>query len=63
VLEIEGIYLSKNRIKRNMNKLRNIDLSDDEKLIYSLVYGAILTEEEYDLVFNSKDSISKKLSF
>ena len=62
VVEINGVILSQNRIKRNILKLENSNLSDYDKAIYSLIYGSILTEEEYaNITSNSKD-ITKNIT-
>lgn len=62
VIEINGIYLSRNRIIRNLNKLVNVNISNEEKNIYALVNGSILTEDEYNIIFTNRDNISRKLS-
>lgn len=61
VLDINGLFLSKNRIKRNALKLEKIDLPEQQKLIYSIVYGAILNEEEYKFIISNLSDINKKI--
>lgn len=61
VIDINGIFLSKNRIKRNILKLESINLSEQDKMIYSFVYGSILSEEEYNTVISNLSNIDKKV--
>jgi len=61
VVFINGIYLSKNRIVRNLKMLENVNISDEEKCCYALVKGSILNEDEYDAIISNKDIIVKEL--
>jgi len=60
VIELNGIILSKNRIKRNILKLEDTNLSEYNKTIYSLIYGSILSEEEYNSIISNLNSIGKR---
>lgn len=61
-IEINGVILSKNRIKRNLLRLEKANLPDQEKEIYSLIYGSILTEEEYNNIISNSKEIVKNLN-
>lgn len=45
---VGNVKLSNNRVLRNEELLKNTDLSEDDKILYSYVYGSILNEEEYN---------------
>ena len=59
-IEINGVILSKNRIKRNILKLEDANLLEYNKTIYSLIYGSILSEEEYNSITYNLNSIGKR---
>lgn len=45
---VGNVKLSYNRVLRNQELLKNSNLSEDDKILYSYVYGSILNEEEYN---------------
>ena len=61
VLEVGGVILSLNRVKRNISRLGNGEISDDERFIFALLNGAILSEEEYNLILNNLSDIKRKV--
>ena len=48
--KIGDVLLSKNRINRNLEKLQNIDIDNNERLFISIINGAVLNDEELELI-------------
>ena len=46
---IDGVIFSKNKTLRNLSMV-SADLSENEKVFYSLINGAVLTDDELDIV-------------
>lgn len=61
VIEIGGVILSLNRIKRNFSKLDNVLMADNEKIIYAILKDSIFDEEEYNLILNNLSDIKSKI--
>ena len=61
VINLGGVLLSKNRIKRNRQILECFELTDEEKELNSVFIGSILTEEEYDGIINELKGKERQL--
>jgi len=57
--KIGDVLLSKNRVKRNLEKLQTIEIDNNERLFISIINGAILDDEELERI---KKEIAPKLT-
>lgn len=57
---INGTIISKNKVKRNFSKIKDIDIPVEEKILISLVAGSILNENEYKNIRKKAYSNVKK---
>ena len=61
VINIGGVVLSKNRIKRNRQILESFELTDEEKQLASVLIGSTLNEEEYDSIVKELKGKEKQI--
>ena len=48
--EIYGVVISKQKVERNFAKMHSLDISDNDKLFYSVVSGMYLNSDEYTML-------------
>lgn len=57
--KIGNVIISKNKVKRNLNKLNGITMEPEERLLVGTISGSILNDEEYKSI---KSSLNPKLT-
>ena len=59
VYNIGGILISKNKVKRNLEKLQGIEMESKEKLLLGIISGSTLNDEEIKVL---KDTINNNIT-